>query len=213
MRKRVLIMMTALAMTATAVPATTMTAYAEATDTAETSENAGEDVQSEETKKAEEAKKKAEEEAKREAEEEAQRQAEEEARRAAEEEAQRQAEEEARKEAEEAQKFDITYTWTEKKEEDKYICTATAIAEDGTVLAESSEATLEEIPATCETSGQDIYTAVKKTVTQNQNTAQTTKTAPVKTGDSTQPIIPIAAGTGALAAIAAVIMKLRRNRR
>ena len=55
-------------------------------------------------------------------------------------------------------------------------------------------------------------TAVKKTTTQNQNTTQTTKTAPVKTGDSTQPIIPIAAGTGALAAIATIIMKLRKNR-
>ena len=39
MRKRVLIMMTALAMTTTAIPATAMTAYADTIDTAEGLEN------------------------------------------------------------------------------------------------------------------------------------------------------------------------------
>ena len=389
MRKKLLIMMTALAMTTAAVPGTAMVTYAEAMDGTENTETT-EDVKTEEAKKkaeeekkkAEEAQRQAEEEARREAEEEAQRQAEEEARREAEEEAQRQAEEEARREAEEeAQRqneqnevvsYDITYTWEEKTEEGSiYTCTATAVAQDGTVLTETVEADLEEIPASCEKTGKDTYTAVfenpvfetqvktveipanghlfageptytwndadytctatrvcetdgytetetvaatsevileptstetgirryiaeftnpafsaqldkeeipavgkkadntkkdsntrkentvkktnntkkanntqkdsntkkennkkeetdkkndsskkngttvivKKENVQNQNTtAQTTKTVPVKTGDNTQPILPIAAGTGALAAIAAVLVKFRKNR-
>ena len=195
MRKKVLIMMTALAMTVAAVPGTAMVTYAETMDGADDTE-AVEDIKTEDAKKkAEEEKKKAEEEAqrqaeeeakreaeeeaqrqaeeeaKREAEEEAQRQAEEEARREAEEEAQRQAEEEARREAEEeAQRqneqdenvnYDITYTWEEKTDEGSiYTCTATAVAQDGTVLTETVEAVLEEIPASCENAGRDTYTAV-----------------------------------------------------
>ena len=171
MRKKLLVMMTALAVTAATVPTTAMAAYAESMDIADNTEVLADTQTEDAKKKAEEAKKKAEEEAKKKAEEEAERQAEE-ARRAAEEEAERQAEE-ARRAAEEAEErqaeeaaesqdinYDINYVWEENTEDSGYTCTAIASTEEGTVLTEKVEATLEEIPASCEEAGQDIYTAV-----------------------------------------------------